>query len=365
MFDLASVVAIAAAASQLQRGLASAHIVEVLPSFLAAFFMIWWSWMNYTWFASAYDDGSRAFRLLTMVAMSGALLIAAGIPAVFQGVPIHVSLAGFVLMRVAMATLWFGAAVGDPACRNTAVTYGVGILLLQAYWVWLVLAVSPAAPFYNVLFPLGIILEVSVPVLAEHRHGETSWHRHHIVERYGLMTIIVLGECFVAIAGMLVRGESLDLPAAHTLKTALACIVITFSIWGLYFTDRHPLEDRRLRRALLWGYGHFAVFASVAAIGAGFKTYHEIEEGHAGIGLRTAELSIAIPIAIFLLAIWFIRDRFQVRGLPRWLLPAAALLIAALPLIADADLFPIAATLCITVVLHRHAIRAHSPQATR
>ena len=43
------------------------------------FFAIWWAWMNYTWFASAYDSDDVAFRLLTFTIMTGSLMLAAGV----------------------------------------------------------------------------------------------------------------------------------------------------------------------------------------------------------------------------------------------------------------------------------------------
>ncbi|MBL8258891.1 MAG: low temperature requirement protein A, partial [Candidatus Competibacteraceae bacterium] len=54
-FDLVFVVAIAAAARELHHALAAQHIAQGLLGFALAFFAIWWAWMNYTWFASAYD----------------------------------------------------------------------------------------------------------------------------------------------------------------------------------------------------------------------------------------------------------------------------------------------------------------------
>ena len=207
MFDLASVIAIAVAAVGLHHGIVEGHWVQAVPGFLMAFFMIWWSWMNYTWFASAYDDGSAGFRILSLVTMFGALTIAAGVPAVFSGRPIVLVLLGFVIMRLAMALFWLGAARGDPARRKTALGYATGIVLMQVYWVALVLFQPPSAPSYPLLMVLGVAGELAVPAVSE-RFGVTTWHRHHIIERYGLMNIIVLGECFLAIVMMLRLDET-------------------------------------------------------------------------------------------------------------------------------------------------------------
>ena len=85
LFDLSFVVAIALAASQLHHGVKEHHTGPALAGFVAAFSAIWWAWMNYTWFASAYDDDSAVFRLLTMLQMVGVLIFAAGVPGLFNG----------------------------------------------------------------------------------------------------------------------------------------------------------------------------------------------------------------------------------------------------------------------------------------
>ena len=75
LFDLVSVIAIAAAAAGLHHAIAEAHVLDGLLKFCAAFFGIWWAWMNYTWFASAYDNDDTPYRLLTLLIMAGSLTI--------------------------------------------------------------------------------------------------------------------------------------------------------------------------------------------------------------------------------------------------------------------------------------------------
>ena len=72
-FDLIFVVAISSAAAGWHHGLLEGHYSDVLR-FLMAFFAIWWAWMNYTWFASAYEHDDVVYRLLTFAIMVGALM---------------------------------------------------------------------------------------------------------------------------------------------------------------------------------------------------------------------------------------------------------------------------------------------------
>ena len=79
-FDLTFVVAVAEAGSAFQRGLVSGREGAVLIGYPMVFFAIWWAWMNFSWFASAYDTDDVPYRVAVLVQMAGVLVVAAGIP---------------------------------------------------------------------------------------------------------------------------------------------------------------------------------------------------------------------------------------------------------------------------------------------
>lgn len=352
IFDLAAVIAIAAAAHGLAHAVAGGHVLQGVTGFLCSFFMIWWAWMNYTWFASAYDDDSSAFRALTMIIMFGALMLAAGIGAVFGHHRIWLALLGFVVMRLGMALFWLGAAKGDPDHRNTALSYAGGIGAMQVYWIALVVLVPPDAALYLPLFVLGAVGELAVPAIAE-AQGTTTWHREHITERYSLLNIIVLAEIFVAVAAMIRLDLGAAFPDAGLLWLAMLAAVIAFSLWALYFSDDEHLASAELRHALLWGYGHFALFAAGAATGAGLTVLLEVAEHSAHVGARTGILATAIPIAIYLGTLALIRDRFCLTGGARWLLAGAAIFVLLIGFAAPFALELIAMTLMATALVRR------------
>jgi len=117
LLDLSFVVAIALAASQLHHGVMDHQTGPALAGFVAAFVAIWWAWMNYTWFASAYDDDSAVFRLLTMLQMGGVLVFATGVPGLFSG-DFRVGVLGYAIMRLALVAQWLLAArAATPRAR--------------------------------------------------------------------------------------------------------------------------------------------------------------------------------------------------------------------------------------------------------
>ncbi|MEK8105819.1 low temperature requirement protein A [Micromonospora sp. M12] len=63
--------AVAQAAASLHHDVAEGHLGHAVSSYLMVFFAIWWSWVNFTWFASAYDTDDDVYRITTLVQISG------------------------------------------------------------------------------------------------------------------------------------------------------------------------------------------------------------------------------------------------------------------------------------------------------
>jgi low temperature requirement protein LtrA len=297
-FDLVFVVAVATAAAEFHHALAEAHPEGALYFFLV-FFAIWWAWVNYTWFASAYDSGDVVFRLLSFVIMAGSLTLAAGVPDLFADGQSPLAVAGYVVMRLGIVALWLRAARGHPEGRRTALTYAVGITLVQVFWV-LRLALDGTTVLL-VTFGILMALELTVPWVAE-RRGRTPYHPQRIAERYGLFTIIVLGEVVLssvaAVQGALGGGHTADL-----LPLAVGGMLVVFSLWWLYFKRDHAPLFASGRTVFATAYGHLVTFVSVAATGAGLAVAVDVVTHHAHATAAVAAWSTAVPIALYVLAL--------------------------------------------------------------
>ena len=320
LFDLVFVVAIASNAAELHHGLSTAHYGTLL-GYTLTWFAIWWAWMNYTWFASAYDNDDVGFRVLTFVIMTGALFLAAGVPDLFDDGQSLTVVIGYAVMRFAMVGLWLRAAAGHPDRRRTALWYAGGITVVQLLWIarlgvpdgWLV-------PSFLVL----VAGELLVPFLAERRHGYTPFHPHHIAERYGLLTIIVLGEVIlstvIAVQQVIAAGTDggaeggaghtapYESAAASGLTWAMAPLVgggllIVFCLWWTYFSRDHAQVVENPRAVWLFGYGHLPIFASVAAVGSALAAGVDVISGQATSGVRPVALALAVAISLVGLAV--------------------------------------------------------------
>jgi low temperature requirement protein LtrA len=310
LYDLTLVVAFGTAADELAHFVAEDHVWAGIGGFAFACFAVSWAWLNYTWFASAYDTDDWVFRLATMVQMVGVIVLTLGLPQMFESID-HgntldngVMVAGYVVMRVALMFLWSQVSRHDPDRAPSARAYMVTIGVAQVGWIALAVAdLSIEATF--ALFSVLLLVELVGPYIAEGRAG-TPWHPHHIAERYGLLVIITLGEVIlgtVVSLNALVHGE-----AGWTLDAALLAVAgvgLAFGCWWMYFSVpwAEPLARHR-ERGWRFGYGHLAIFAPLAAMGAGLHVAAYSLEGEAEIGTTGVVLSVAVPVAIYALVFY-------------------------------------------------------------
>ncbi|MDX6552340.1 MAG: hypothetical protein QOH74_828 [Gaiellales bacterium] len=371
-FDLTFVVAIAQAANSLHHGLAGGHASDVLVSYPMVFFAIWWAWMNFTWFASAYDTDGVAYRLLVFVQIAGVLVLASGVPRAMDKRDFGVAVLGYVIMRVGLVAHWLRAAAADLDMRQCCLRYAEGIVVCQLGWIGLF-----ALP-NGVWLPGFVALaaaELAVPVWAE-RVGVTPWHPRHIAERYGLFTIIVLGESVLAasfaVQGALDAGDRL----AELGSIAFGGLLTVFAMWWVYFDQpaEHVVERARRgmtgtpRAAFLWGYGHYAVYASAAATGAGIALAVDQAAGHSALSDRQAALAVTIPVSVYLVAIWALHARDKApEPLRSFAVPVTAALVLASTLTPE----PVLATgvvlsglITVALVVHRREADLAVPAAT-
>ncbi|MER5889346.1 low temperature requirement protein A [Streptomyces sp. NPDC001941] len=361
-FDLCFVVAVAQAGVRLVHALAEGHYGTGITGYFFVFFGVWWAWMNFTWFASAYDCDDVPYRVMTLVQIAGVLVYAAGVPRAFDADDWTVAVIGYLIMRVALTAQWLRAAASEPpgsAARRTNTRYATGLVVCQAAWVGLLFAPAGAKHW---LFLAVVVAELLVPVVAERNHP-TPWHPHHIAERYGLFTLIVLGETLTGATVAVQSAMDEHDAVGELLPIAAGGVLIVFAAWWIYFAV--PAGDRLSsnREAIPWGYGHLLVFASAAAIGAGLEVAVEEAVGKAHVSTFAASAAVTVPAALFLLTVWLLHARhFKSGPAQQLVLPVTALAVLACTFagswaVLAAGLVS-AVAVAVGVVLHQRPVRA-------
>jgi low temperature requirement protein LtrA len=334
LFDLCFVVGVAQVAAQLHHSEAEAHFLEALLGYTLVFFGIWWAWVNFTWFASAYDTDDVPYRVLTMLQIGGVLVLAAGVPAAFTSGDYRVAVAGYVIMRLVMVVQWLRAARECPATRRSSLRYALGIALCQIGWV---IRLALPAPVGVVTFAALAAAELLVPVWAESSGQPTPWHPGHIAERYGLFTIIVLGECVLAATVSLQAAVAESGVSAALIAIGTGGLLLVCALWWSYFKSS-PVEVLRVSRVatFVWGYGHFFLAGSIAALGAGLQVVTEATLHPLPMSEIAAALCVAVPVIVYLVAVAVVHGVTDRRQVSVWPIALVAVLLVAVSLAAIA-----------------------------
>jgi len=344
-YDLTFVVAFGTAGNESAHYLAEDQWRTALIGFGFAMFAVTWAWIQHTWFASAYDNDDWIYRLLTMVQMMGVLVLALGLPPMFDSIErgAHVNnavmVAGYVVMRAGLIALWIRVAVHDHARRPCALTYIITLTIAQIGWIVLLaahLSIGRMFAFAGVL----VVVELTGPAIAERRFGSTPWHPHHIAERYGLLTIITLGEVVLGTVAALAAVLRVEGWSIETALVGLAGVALAFGMWWTYFIiPSGSLLHHHRNRSFGWGYGHLPLFASIVATGVGLHVAALYIEHQAHISELAVVLTTAIPLAVYVLCVYGLYTLLSREADPfhLWLLAGTAAVIIAAIVIAAAN----------------------------
>jgi low temperature requirement protein LtrA len=337
LYDLTFVVAFGAAGNEAAHYVADGHWRTASIGFGFAMFAVIWAWIQNTWFASAYDNDDWIYRLLTMVQMIGVLVLALGLPPMFESVEhgAHVDngvmVLGYVIMRVGLIALWLRVARHDVARRRCALTYATTLLVAQIGWLGLLLAETSIGVMFAVAGVL-VFIELVGPVVAERRFGTTPWHPHHVAERYGLLTIITLGEVVLGTVAALDAVLRADGWTVETALVGFAGVSLAFGMWWMYFViPSAQLLHRFRERSFGWGYGHLPLFASIVATGVGLHVAALYLEQQAHIDELAVVAATAVPVALYVVCLYGLYSLLtrEIDPFHLWLVGGTAVVIMA------------------------------------
>jgi low temperature requirement protein LtrA len=261
--------------------------------------------------------------------MAGVLVLAAGVPAAFERFDYTTVTVGYLIMRVGLVGLWVRAAIEHPETRAVSRRYAIGISIVQLLWIARLLFVPTFLPVLE--FLVLATLELLVPVWAN-RVGRDPWHPGHIAERYGLFVIILLGEGVLAATSGVQAALAASGVTGSLIVVGIAGLVILVGLWWIYFLQPAAAGLARHRnRSFYWGYGHYLLFAAVAAVGAGLEVAVQVLGHHSEVSATTASLVVAIPVALVLLLVWVLHRPLVTHSeVPAFaVFPAAGLMVVA------------------------------------
>jgi low temperature requirement protein LtrA len=294
-FDLVFVVAIA----ELARGLEVDHSAAGVLRFAALFVPVYVAWQGFSIYADRFDTDDLLFRVALLAAMLAIAALAVQIEDVAQGESTGFALA-YIALRSIMLALYARAWRAVPEARPLIARYGPGYGAAVAIWA---VSLAVEAPARYVLWAVALALDLSLPPLSTRLIRRVPTHGGHVVERWGLFTLIVLGESVVVVA-LGTAGSEWQVRAA---AAAVAGFVAVAAAWWLYFDRLPSVEIRGSAPAIvIYSYAHLPLLMGLAAMGAGLAlTIEHATDPHLGAGESAAYLGGA---ALFLLALIVLRS---------------------------------------------------------
>lgn len=288
-FDLVFVAAVA----QLAEILVERHDLTGYIRFFGLFVPVAWAWMGYAYYANRFDTDDVPYRAMVSAGMAAVAGMAVAIGD-FSDAGLERFAVAYAAVRIVLLCLYLRARLHVPELRAALDFYLVGFTAGAACWVASAFVTGPAR---EILWLLGLAFEFGTPVFGWRVIADAPIDREHLEERFGLFTIIVLGEAVVAV----VVGTDVRDWAGQAVAVALAGFVTAVALWWTYFDLLGAVKPRRGWWAFVPSYGHVPLWIALTAFGVGVKLAIKHAEGTAGdAGARWALVG---GVALFLVAI--------------------------------------------------------------
>ena len=271
-YDLAFVATVASLGSRLS-GVHDPGGVWVYLGYLG---LVWWLWASHTFYADRYDTDDLVYRILATVQLVAVAIIATAVYG--DSASTTAFAAGYTLARMALVAMYWRARVHVPETRVLVTGYLIGHGIAATVWFASIFVPEPTR---FVLWAIAFVIDIATPYLMRREQAKVPLDISHLPERFGLFTILILGESIVAtVIGL--RHVHWDTTGVYT---AVMALVVATSMWWLYFDNvegmvvRRDPNTKRTWRPTVWIYSHFGIAAGLGITAIGLE--HAIAEaGH-------------------------------------------------------------------------------------
>lgn len=265
-FDLIFVAAVAQVAEPLHEHYSLSGVVR----FATLFALIWWAWTGYTVFATRFDADDGVQRLLTLVQMFVVAAMAANAEDELHSRSSAGFMAAYAVLRLVLVAQYLRARhLPDARPLTTRYIIGHGTAAL----IWLTSAFVPAPGRYA-LWAAAFVIDLGTPWLALPHSVKVPPNPAHLPERFGLFTLILLGESVVAVMHGMKSQEEWTIVAA---SSAFSGMALMFLVWWWYFdvaavaSERIVKSHRDAIRFNIWSYAHFPLYLGLIVTAVGVQ----------------------------------------------------------------------------------------------
>lgn len=262
-FDLVFVVAVSASTAILYKDLSLSGVFY----FIFLFLPIWWTWISFSYFTDQFEEDTLLQRIALFPVMFGVLILANSMPDAVDA-NIFSFVITYVALRVLLIILYSISWIQYSECRSLTSRYIVGFTIGAAIWLISLFVPRHLGFTYR---SIALLIEIMTPVISYLTAKNVPAQVSHMDERFGLFTLIVLGETIVAVA-LGIKGIHWHLFESLNSISGFCCAI---AMWKLYFTNSDEQVINKALRGDRWklfwsfvyGYSHFLIFISIPAFG--------------------------------------------------------------------------------------------------
>jgi low temperature requirement protein LtrA len=261
-FDLVFVVVIA----ELSHHLAADISLKGILGFGLLFLPVWWIWVGGVSYAERFENDSAGYRVVVFLQMLPVACLAFFAQGSLEDASVGFALS-FVAAKCLLTVLWAQAGYHNTAFRPVATR---SIIVLSAGSACFLASIFIPLPGRFAFWVAGILVDLSAPCwTVKHRKALPPVSSAKVSERFGLFTIIVLGEAIIAVIRGVSESQNIDL---GTVVVAVLGMALAFSMWWVYFdfvAHREPKPSLGWESA--WVYLHAPLLMGIAMIAAGIQ----------------------------------------------------------------------------------------------
>ncbi len=241
---------------------------EGVISYSGYFFLLWWLWASHTFYADRFDTDDFVYRNFAAAQIVAIVVIGASLSTGESASTLAFAI-GYAAARLILLALYARAYLHVEPARVLCGGYLKGFGIAAVFWVAAIFVPEPGR-FW--VWAIALAIDLATPYVMRREQARVPLDVSHLPERFGLFTILVLGE---SIAAAIVGLGHVNWDVTATITTIVGVAIAT-SLWWIYFDNLDGFNVRRRGdeknwRPTVWIYAHVPLAASIAAAGVGVE----------------------------------------------------------------------------------------------
>jgi low temperature requirement protein LtrA len=239
--------------------------IPYLLKFVLIIVPVWWAWVGQSLFVNRYGEDSVSHRVFLILQLFFSLIMTASLSVEFDEYYLTF-LIGYAGLRAMTAIQYLAVSKRESDHRKDTARY-----LGSRFWIGLI--ISSLSLFfdswvrYAVLYA-GIVIDMALPLMGRRYLVKTSINTHHLLERFALFTLILLGEILVSILAVLQSSEW----TWESILFAVLTFLLAIAVWWQYFDNVELKVNKNINTTgQIIIYGHLLIFISLCMLAASIR----------------------------------------------------------------------------------------------